>query len=75
MNYFLKFNFFSLYKKVIVKVYEDKPILKLSEHQELIIKSFYKGNKKFEETFIIVDDKNNKYWCNKSLNDYVIVHK
>ena len=45
----------------MVKVYEDKPILKLSEHQELIIKSFYKGNTKFGETFIIVNDKNNKY--------------
>ena len=59
----------------MVKVYEDKPILKLSEHQELIIKSFYKGNTKFGETLIIVNDKNNKYQSNKSLNDYVTVHK
>ena len=59
----------------MVKVYEDKPILKLSEHQELIIKSFYKCNTKFGETFIIVNDKNNKYLSNKSLNDYLTVHK
>ena len=61
MSYFLKFNFLFLYKKVIVKVYEDKQILNLSKHQKLIIKSFYKGNTKFRETFIIVNDKNNKH--------------
>ena len=56
------------------KVY-DSPALKLPENQELIIKSFYKVNTKFGSSYILVDISNQKYWSNKTINDYLSVHK
>ena len=49
--------------------------LKLPQNQELIIKSFYKVNTKYGSSFIIVDISNQKYWSNKSINEYLSVHK
>ena len=51
------------------------PILKLPQNQELIIKSFYKVNTKYGSTFIIVDISNQKYWSNKTINEYLSIHK
>ena len=53
----------------------DSPVYKLSENQELIIKSFYKVNTKYGSSFIIVDISNQKYWSNKTINEYLSVHK
>ena len=51
------------------------PILKLPQNQELIIKSFYKVNTKYGSTFIIVDISNQKYQSNKTINEYLSIHK
>ena len=56
------------------KVY-DTPALKLPENQELIIKSFYKVNTKFGSSYILIDISNQKYWSNKTINEYLSVHK
>ena len=53
----------------------DTPALKLPENQELIIKSFYKINTKFGSSYILIDISNQKYWSNKSINEYLSVHK
>ena len=53
----------------------DSPVYKLSENQELIIKSFYKVNTKYGTSFIIIDILNQKYWSNKTINQYLSVHK
>ena len=71
---FLKFNFFILSKKTMNKDYNSQA-LKLPQNQELIIKSFYKVNTKYGSSFIIVDISNQKYWSNKTINEYLSVHK
>ena len=53
----------------------DSPVYKLPENQELIIKSFYKVNTKFGSSYILIDISNQKYWSNKSINEYLSVHK
>ena len=53
----------------------NSPVLKLPQNQELIIKSFYKVNTKYGSTFIIVDISNQKYWSNKTINEYLSVYK
>ena len=53
----------------------DSPVYKLPENQELIIKSFYKINTKFSSSYILIDISNQKYWSNKSINEYLSVHK
>ena len=53
----------------------NSPVYKLSENQELIIKSFYKVNTKYGTSFIIIDISNQKYWSNKTINQYLSVHK
>ena len=53
----------------------DSPVYKLSENQELIIKSFYKVNTKYGTSFILIDISNQKYWSNKTINQYLSVHK
>ena len=53
----------------------NSSVLKLPENQELIIKSFYKVNTKFGSSYILVDISNQKYWSNKSINEYLSVHK
>ena len=56
------------------KVYNSQA-LKLPQNQELIIKSFYKVNTKYGSSFIIVDISNQKYWSNKTINEYLSIHK
>ena len=53
----------------------DSPVYKLSENQELIIKNFYKVNTKYGTSFILIDISNQKYWSNKTINQYLSVHK
>ena len=53
----------------------NSPVLKLPQNQELIIKSFYKVNTKYGSSFIIVDISNQKYWSNKTINEYLSIHK
>ena len=53
----------------------DSPVYKLPENQELIIKSYYKINTKFGSSYILVDISNQKYWSNKSINEYLSIHK
>ena len=53
----------------------DSPVYKLPENQELIIKSFYKVNTKFGSSYILIDISNQKYWSNKSINEYLSLHK
>ena len=53
----------------------NSQVLKLPQNQELIIKSFYKVNTKYGSSFIIVDISNQKYWSNKTINEYLSIHK
>ena len=71
---FYKILFFYFLEKSMNKVF-DSPVYKLPENQELIIKSFYKINTKFGSSYILIDISNQKYWSNKSINEYLSVHK
>ena len=38
-------------------------------------KNFYKVNTKYGTSFILIDISNQKYWSNKTINQYLSVHK
>ena len=49
----------------------SKPINKLAENHEYTIKKYYEVNTKFGPSYILIDNKDNKYWGNKSINEFL----
>ena len=49
----------------------SKPINKLAENHEYIIKKYYEVKTKFGPTYILIDINDNKYWGNKSINEFL----
>ena len=47
------------------------PINKLSENTTYIIKDYYQIETKFGYTYVMVDINDNKYWGNKSINEFL----